>query len=230
MGKEITVKELKEMGANIGHIRSFLHPSFRSFVEFIDNKMVYIDLNKTVEQLKKVKAFLEKEKDALILWVGTKIVVKDLIEEIGKKLEHPYVKERWLGGMLTNFETLKRSLKRFEELKKGEKTKKFKEMTKKEKRILKQKREKLEKFLDGLKNLNDLPKIMIIVDPFYEKTAVKEARKKGIKIIGLCDVNADISKIDMPIPVNDESRNTLKKILESLAKVFDKGFSFKNKK
>jgi len=229
MPKMPTVKELETMGANLGHLRSLLHPTFRPFVKSIESRMVFIDLKKTIEQLKKVENYLAKEKDSLVLWVGTKIVVKDLVKTIGEKLGHPYVAEKWLGGMLTNFETLKKSLKRFEDLKEQEQTRAFREMTKKEKRIIQQNRERLEKVLIGLKELKDLPKIMIVVDPVYEKSAVKEARRKGIKIIGLCDVTSDINKIDLAIPINDESRLSLEKILENLARVFDKKFSFKEK-
>ena len=220
-----TATKLKQLGGHLGHLRRFLHPSFRPYVEAIRDKLVFIDLKKAVKALKEAVEFLKKNKKARVLWVGTKPAVKDLVKTLGEELGHPYVAEKWLGGMLTNFETLKRNLEHLESLKK-EKKKKLKEMTKKEKRILDQKIARLEKYLSGLKDLKDLPEIIIVVDPFAEETAVKEAKRKGIKIVAICDVSANLWDIDYPIPLNDESRLALKEVLTCLARVFAPKFSF----
>jgi len=222
--------ELKKIGGHLGHLREFLHPSFKPYVELIKNKMVYIDLKKTRELLKQAVDFLKKQKRESIVWVGTKPIAKDFIKQIGEGLGQAYVAEKWLGGMLTNFETLKKNLKNLQALKDQEETREFKEMTKKEKRIIQQKRARLEKVLAGLKELKELPQVLIIVDPHFEHVAISEARKKNIKIIGICDVTTNLWQIDYPIPLNDESRLALEKILTLLARVFKKNFCFKETK
>lgn len=234
MAELVSVKKLKELGGHLGHLRSILHPSFRPYVVEIKNRVVFIDPEKTVVKLKEVLDFLKKHKKEKVLWVGTKISAKEFIKDVGETLKHPYVAEKWLGGMLTNFETLKRNLQRLEDLKSKEQTQKFKEMTKKEQQLLQQKRERLEKVLSGLVHLKEMPEVMVVVDPAHEEIAVKEARKKGLKVVAICDVSADLNQVDFFIPLNDESRSALKLVLESMGRCFDPKLSLgektKNKK
>ncbi len=224
-----TAKQLRELGGHLGHLRSVLHPTFKPFIAEIKNKVALIDLDQAVGQLKLAIDFLKKHKKEKILWVGTKVSAKEFIKAIGEELGHPYVAEKWLGGMITNFETLKRNLERLEALKSEEQSKKFKEMTKKERQLLQQKRERLERVLAGLADLKELPKIMVVVDPAHEKVAVQEAHKKGLTIVAICDVSSNLDLIDYPIPLNDESRLALGLVMETLARCFKKSFAFKTK-
>jgi small subunit ribosomal protein S2 len=222
-----TVKQLRDWGAHFGHLRKVMHPSFKPYVLEVREKIVLIDPQKSISQLKKAIDFLKKNNDKSFLWVGTKVIVKNLVEEVAKELGHAYITEKWLGGMLTNFETSKKNLQTMESLKSQEASEEFKELTKKEKGIITKKREKLEKVLVGLANLKQIPDIMIVVDPNFEHIAISEAKTKGLKVVGLCDVSSNLWQIDYPIPMNDDSRLALTGILEILAKTFQSDFKFK---
>lgn len=225
-----TIKELKDWGSHLGHLRKVMHPSFKPYVLEVKEKVVIIDPAKTLEQLKKALTFLEKEQDKTFLWVSTKVIAKDLVKEIAEDLGHSYITEKWLGGMLTNFETLKKNLQKMEELKSNEETAEFKDLTKKERGVLAKKREKMEKILYGLRNLKNVPEILIVIDPTHEKIAVSEAKRKGLTIVGLCDVQSNLWKIDYPVPLNDESRTTVKNILRIMARSFKSDFEFEGDK
>jgi small subunit ribosomal protein S2 len=226
-----TQKELKDWGAHLGHLRKVSHPSVKPYILEVQEKMLLIDPEKIRQQLEKTIDFLKTQKKSPILWVGTKVIAKDLIKEIATSLGHFYITQKWLGGMLTNFETLKKNLEKMRSLREGEESEEYKELTKKEKGVLKEKREKMEKILAGISEMKEPPKILIVFDPYYEKTAVAEARRKGLTIVGLCDVQTNFWEIDYPIPLNDDSRTTVENILKVLARVFDKDFEFaKNKK
>jgi len=227
MADLVSAKKIEELGGHLGHLRSILHPSFKPYVADIKNRVVFIDTKKTVVKLKEALDFLKKHKKEKVLWVGSKVTAKEFIKEIGKGLGHPYVAEKWLGGMLTNFETLKKNLQRLEELKNKEEGQKFKAMTKKERQLLQQKRERMERVLSGLVNLKEMPEIIVVVDPAHEEIAIKEARKKGLKVVAICDVSANLDQVDFPIPLNDESRSALRIVLESLGRCFDPNFSLK---
>ena len=224
-----SAKKLKDLGGHLGHLRKVLHPTFKPYVAEIKNKVVFIDTKKTVDALALAVDFLKSHSKEKVLWVGTKVSAKDMIKEIGEELNHPYVAEKWLGGMITNFETLRKNLERLESLRSEEKSQRFKEMTKKEKRLLQQKRERLEKVLAGLVDLKEVPQIMVVVDPAHEKIAVQEAYKKGLTVVAIADANADLTHIDYPIPLNDESRLALREVLKTLARCFDPKFSFAEK-
>ncbi|MDD3773766.1 MAG: 30S ribosomal protein S2 [Patescibacteria group bacterium] len=225
-----TTKQLIKWGAHLGHLRKVMHPSFKPYVLEVKEKVVIIDPSKTLQQLKKALEFFKKSKEKNVLWVSTKVISKDLVKEIAESLGHSYICEKWLGGMLTNFETLKKNLQKMEELKSGEETIEYKDLTKKERGILAQKREKMEKILYGLRNLKSIPDILIVVDPAHEKIAVSEAKRKGSTIVGLCDVQSNSWKIDYSIPINDESRTTVKNILKIMARSFEPTFDFAEKK
>lgn len=225
-----TIKQLNKWGAHLGHLRKVMHPSFKPYVLEVREKVVIIDSAKTREQLKKATDFLKKSHNKNILWLSTKVISKDLVKEIAEKLGHFYITEKWLGGMLTNFETLKKNLQKMEELKSEEETTGYKDLTKKERGILAQKRDKMEKILYGLRNLKSVPEILIVVDPKHEHIAVREAKRKGLTIVGLCDVQSNFWKIDYPIPMNDDSRIAVKNILSIMAKSFKPNFNFEEKK
>lgn len=221
-----TAKQLIDWGAHFGHLRKVMHPSFKPYVLEVKEKVVLIDPDKTIAQLKKALDFLKKNKDKTFLWVGTKVLAKNLVKDVAEYLGHPYITEKWLGGMLTNFETLKKNLRQMEELKAKEASEEFKELTKKEKSIITQKREKLEKVLVGLANLKQIPDALIVVSPDFEHIAVHEAKTKGLKIVALCDVQSNLWQIDYPIPMNDDSRLALTGILQILARAFKSDFKF----
>ena len=221
-----TAKQLKDWGAHFGHLRKVMHPSFKPYVLEVKEKVVLIDPDKTMAQLKKALDFLKKNKDKTFLWVGTKVLAKNLVKDVAEYLGHPYITEKWLGGMLTNFETLKKNLRQMEELKAEEGSEEFKELTKKEKSIITQKREKLERVLVGLTGLKQIPDVLIVVSPDFEHIAVHEAKTKGLKIVALCDVQSNLWQIDYPIPMNDDSRLALTGILQILARAFKSDFKF----
>lgn len=213
-----TVKQLMESGAHLGHIKAKWQPKFKPYIFGIRNNIHIINLDKTLECLEKAINFIQTltKDNQKILFVGTKKQVKEITKTAAEKCGMPFIWDRWLGGSLTNFETIRKRLKNFQDLEL-----KFKddpkELTKKEKRLLKEKLSKLEKSLGGIKEMTNLPDALFIIDPVSEKVAVSEAIQKQIPIVALADTNADPSKIDYLIPANDDSKKAVELILNIIS-------------
>ncbi|MDR0820613.1 MAG: 30S ribosomal protein S2 [Endomicrobium sp.] len=208
----ITMKALLEVGAHFGHQTRRWNPKMAKFIFGVRNKIHIIDLQKTLKELRKsyevVKDFISTGKD--IIFVGTKKQARLPIKEEALRCGAYFVSERWLGGTLTNFETLKKSITRYKEIEDMKENGVFKLLSKKEQSRIERERIKLEKSLEGLKNMSSLPGLMFVVDSHEETTAVLEARRLEIPIVAVCDTNCDPDLINYPIPGNDDAIRAVK--------------------
>ncbi|MBU1062416.1 MAG: 30S ribosomal protein S2 [Candidatus Omnitrophica bacterium] len=210
------IKQLLEAGAHFGHNRSRCNPKMKKFIFGERSKIYIIDLEKTVEFLNNARAFLEElaSKGETVLFVGTKKQAQDVILEAAKRSGMYFVKERWLGGTLTNFKTIRNSIKRLKQIEEMEKDGTFDAITKKEKAILVKEMEKLRKNLQGIVDMNKMPGALFVVDAKREEIAVREARKLSIPVVAIIDTNSDPDFIDYPIPANDDAMRSIKLIIE----------------
>lgn len=183
------------------------------------NGIYIIDLQKTVEKIEDAYQFVKSvvSENREILFVGTKKQAQESIEEESKRCGMPYVNQRWLGGMLTNFKTIRKRVDRLHQLEKMEEDGTFDLLPKKEVIKLRHEKEKLEKFLGGIKDMKDLPGALFVVDPRKERIAVAEARKLGIPLVGIVDTNCDPDEIDHVIPGNDDAIRAVKLITSVMA-------------
>ena len=214
----LTITELFEAGAHFGHKKEKSFPRAREFTYAIRDNVYVVDLEKTLQQLQKAIDYLKKsiQDGKIILFVGTKRQAKDAVKKIAQDLNLPYMTERWPGGMLTNFETIRRSLKTLTDLEGEMASEEFKLFTKKERKRIEEKCQKLNLIFEGVKNLRSLPDVLLVVDTAKEDVAVKEALRKEIPIVGICDTNANPDLIDIPIPANDDSKKTIELILKTI--------------
>lgn len=213
-----TLSELLEAGAHFGHKKEKSSPRSRQFIYTIRDSVYVINLEKTLEQLEKAIEILKKEISAgkVVLFVGTKPQAKEAVKKIASSLNMPYMIERWPGGMLTNFETIHKSLKTLADLEGKIKSEEFSLFTKKERKNIEEKAAKLNLLFEGIKKLEKIPDALFIVDTVKEAVAVSEARKMEIPIVGICDTNANSDLIDLPIPANDDSEKSIQLILEKI--------------
>lgn len=213
-----TLVELLDAGAHFGHKKEKSFPRAKQFTYVIRDNIYVIDLEKTLEQLKKAIEFLKKSCDLgkTILFVATKPQAKKATKKLALDLHMPYMVERWPGGMLTNFETVRRSLKMLSDLEEKISSPDFEHFTKKERKRIEEKKLKLESVFSGIKDMKTLPDILFIVDTAKENVAVREAQKTAIPIVGICDTNANPDLIDIPIPANDDSQKTIELILTKI--------------
>jgi small subunit ribosomal protein S2 len=208
----VSMKAMLEAGVHFGHQTRRWNPKMSRFIFGERNGIHIIDLQKTVKELKKVGQWV-RDQSAVgkkYLFVGTKKQAQDLLKAEAERCGASYVCEKWLGGTLTNFATLRKSVKRLEELEKWQNDGIFAVLPKKEVSRLNKEMAKLKKNLSGLRGLDKLPDVMFIVDPVEEDLAVMEARKLGIPIVAVCDTDCDPDMIDHPIPGNDDAARSIK--------------------
>ena len=196
---DISIEQMLKAGVHFGHQTRFWNPKMGPFIFGNRNKVHIINLEKTLEHLKPSVEFCKQLAAAnnRILFVGTKRAASKVIKSEAERCDMPYVNYRWLGGMLTNYKTVRASIRRLEILKTQEEEGKFNDLTKKEVLGIKREMEKLERSIGGIKNMGGLPEALFIIDVNNEKIAVAEARKMGIPIIGLVDTNSDPDSVDM---------------------------------
>ena len=208
----ISMKSLLEAGVHFGHQTRLWNPKMSKYIYGSRNNIHIIDLSKTVKELKKALKFLRDvaAEGRTVLFVGTTKQSQEAILESSTRCGSPYIKERWLGGTLTNFETIKKSIERLKEIERMKEEKILDVLSKKEASRLGKARLRLEKSLSGIKNMPELPDVLFIVDPMSEITAVMEARKLEIPIVAICDTNCDPDLIDYPIPGNDDAVRSVK--------------------
>ena len=201
------VKEMLEAGVHFGHLTKRWNPKMRKFILTEKNGIYVIDLAKTQECLTKAIDAVKKIRHSgkSVLFVGTKKTIKDCMKEEAVRCGMYYVTERWLGGMLTNFSTVKKSIKRLEEIEKMETDGLFKEITKKEVLSLNKERAKLEGIFSGIRNMKTLPGALFVVDSEHEEIAVHEANRLRIPVFAIVDTNSDPDKVAYPIPGNDDA-------------------------
>ena len=215
----ISMKQLLEAGVHFGHQTRRWNPKMAPYIFTERNGIYIIDLQKTVKKLEEAYTFINQiaQEGGEVLFVGTKKQAQDSIKEEAERCGMSYVNARWLGGMLTNFNTIKRRIKRLEQLKKMEADGTFDLLPKKEVIKLKLEIEKLEKFMGGIVNMKKQPAAMFIVDPRKERIAVQEAHKLGIPIVAIVDTNCDPDEIDYVIPGNDDAIRAVRLIAGAMA-------------
>jgi len=216
---EITLQQLLMSGAHFGHLTRRWNPKMKPFIFMERNGIYIIDLNKTLGCLKTATDEIKKivGRGDKLLFVGTKKQAKDIVRVEVERCGMPYVTDRWLGGMLTNFTTIKKSIKHFKNLEKMSTDGTYDKLTKKEVLQIERKKEKLEKSIGGIKDMARLPGGVFIVDTKKESIAVAEARKLNIPIFGMIDTNCDPDFIDYPIPVNDDAFKSISLIVHTIA-------------
>lgn len=208
----ISISKMLEAGAHFGHQTRFWNPKMSPFIFGHRNKIHIINLEKTLIMYKEALKYIRylSSNNKTILFVGTKRQSRDIIADEAKKANMPYVNTRWLGGMLTNFKTLKSSINRLKDMELLLKSDVFKKMNKKEGLIFHRQILKLEKSIGGVKNMNNIPDAMFIIDVGYHKIAVMEANKLNIPIIAIVDTNHSPKGIKYVIPGNDDSSKAIK--------------------
>ena len=215
----ISMKTMLEAGVHFGHQTYRWNPKMARFIFGERNGIHILDLQKTVKELKKTYTHVKDsaKAGARFLFVGTKKQAKDIIREEAARADVACVYEKWLGGTLTNFDTIKRSIKRLEELEKLENDGLFKVMSKKEVSRLSKEMERLVKLLSGIRNMKSLPDIMFVIDPVEEMGAIREARKLKIPIVAVCDTNCDPDLIDWSVPGNDDAARSIRLFCGAIA-------------
>jgi len=221
----ITMKELLEAGAHFGHQKSAWNPKMKPYIYQERNRMHIIDLSKTVKKIEEAYQFVRDlaAEGKKILFVGTKQQAKECIEEQAKRCGAFYVNTRWLGGFLTNFSTIKKSIEKLHSLERQKEQGLWEMLPKKEEMTLRRKMEKLERNLKGVKEINELPGAIFVVDLRVEETAVREARKLNIPIVAIVDSNCDPTLVDYPIPANDDAIKSIRLITTKIADAIIEG-------
>ena len=215
----ISMKQLLEAGVHFGHQTRRWNPKMAKYIFTERNGIYIIDLQKTVKKVDDAFAFIRSvaEEGKSILFVGTKKQAQEAVKEEAVRAGQFFVNERWLGGMLTNFQTIQKRIGRLKELEEMEADGTFDVLTKKEVMQLRHEMSRLEKYLGGIKEMNKIPGALFIVDPRKERIAVAEARKLGVPIVAIVDTNCDPDEIDYVIPGNDDAIRAVKLITARMA-------------
>jgi len=216
---ESVVKELVEAGVHFGHRASRWNPKMSPYIYARKNTIHIIDLRETVRGLLRAKRYLQQvvENGSLVLFVGTKRQAGETVEREAQRCGMPFVSERWLGGTLTNFRTIRNRLGRLEELEALRQSDAFNDYSKKMQSALNREYRKMYRNLNGIRNLNRVPECLVIIDPKKEKNAVREASKLGITTVALIDTDCDPDLVDLPIPGNDDGIRSIEIIVRHLA-------------
>ncbi|SHK65494.1 30S ribosomal protein S2 [Desulforamulus aeronauticus] len=215
----ISMKQLLEAGVHFGHQTRRWNPKMAPYI-FTDRNGIYIiDLQKTVKKVEECYDFVKQNsaEGGTILFVGTKKQAQEAVKEEAERCGMYFVNQRWLGGMLTNFQTIRRRIDRLHELERMEQDGTFEVLPKKEVAQLMHEKEKLDKFLGGIKNMRRLPSALFVIDPRKERIAVAEARKLGIPIVAIVDTNCDPDEVDYVIPGNDDAIRAVKLLTNKMA-------------
>ena len=222
---KVALEDLLAAGTHFGHLTRRWNPKMKPYIFMERNGIHIIDLKKTQEHLDLAcNAIANVVSDGKrILFVGTKKQAKDIVREAAEKSGQNYVVERWLGGMLTNFSTIRKSIKRLTNIEKMESDGTFEKITKKERLMISREKERLNKILSGIVDMSRLPGALFIVDIKKEHIAVKEARNLGIPVIAIVDTNCDPDQADILIPGNDDSARTIELITRALITSIEEG-------
>lgn len=215
---EVKFEDLLGTGAHFGHVTRKWNPNFKPYILVEKNGVHIINLEETIIAIEKAKKYINSivKKNGEILFVGTKKQAQDIVQQEADRCSMFYIVERWLGGTLTNFSTIKKSIKRLKQLEK-EGSNLYENMTKKETQMLNREKVKLADQHRGIKDMKRLPDALVIVDAQYEDTAIKEAKRLDIPVIAIVDSNTDPNKVDYAIPANDDSMRTIQLIISALA-------------
>jgi small subunit ribosomal protein S2 len=216
---QVSMRDLLQAGAHFGHQTRFWNPKMDQYIFGARNKIHIINLEHTVpafnEALATVKRLAENKNQ--VMFVGTKRAAGKIVEEHARRCGMPFVSHRWLGGMLTNYKTIRSSIKRLRELEEQERDGTFAKLTKKEALMRSRMKEKLERSIGGIKEMSGLPDVLFVVDVDHERIAVTEANKLGIPVIGIVDTNSDPDGVDYVIPGNDDAIRAIKLYVAAVA-------------
>ena len=216
---QVSMRDLLQAGAHFGHQTRFWNPKMDQYIFGARNKIHIINLEHTVpafnDALNTVKRLAEKKNQ--VMFVGTKRAAGKIIEEHARRCGMPFVSHRWLGGMLTNYKTLRSSIKRLRELEEQERDGTFAKLTKKEALMRSRMKEKLERSIGGIKEMSGLPDVLFVIDVDHERIAVTEANKLGIPVIGIVDTNSNPDGVDYVIPGNDDAIRAIKLYVAAVA-------------
>lgn len=223
----ITHKELLEAGVHMGHLKRKWNPKMLPYI-FAERKGIHIiDLNRTMEKMEEAAAAMKSiaKSGRKILFVATKKQGKNVVQEAARRVNMPFVTERWLGGMLTNFTTIRKSIKKMQGIEKmlGDGT--LESVTKKEKLVLTREKEKMEKVLGGVSAMQRVPAALFLVDIMHEHIALKEAQRLNINTFGIVDTNSDPTKVDFAIPANDDAAKSIEVITNFIADAIAEGLA-----
>ena len=221
----ISMKQLLEAGVHFGHQTRRWNPKMAEYIFAERNGIYIIDLQKTAKKVEEAYSFVRDiaAEGGEVLFVGTKKQAQESIKEEAERVGMYYVNARWLGGMLTNFETIKKRIERLKQIKKMEEDGVFELLPKKEVQNLKHEVEKLEKYLGGIKEMKQIPACMFVVDPKKEKIAIAEAHKLHIPVVAIVDTNCDPDEVDYPIPGNDDAIRAVKLIASTITNAILEG-------
>lgn len=227
MNHYVEIEELLKAGAHFGHLTRRWNPAMEDFIFNERNGIHIIDLRKTqiLLTLARDSAYEIALSGRNILFVGTKSQAKEILQEAAKKADVNYVAERWLGGMLTNFATIRKSIKRLSSIDKMSIDGTYEKITKKERLLFDREREKLRRIFGGIENMTRLPGALFVVDTKKEHLAIKEAQNLNIPVIAIVDTNSNPNDVDFPIPANDDSRNTIELIVGIIADALVEGYA-----
>lgn len=224
--QEVQIQDLLKAGVHFGHQTSRWNPKMRRFIFAERNGIYIIDLKKSLDRLVEAQRVVREItlRGERVLFVCTKRQLRMIVEQEAERSESLWVTERWLGGMLTNFQTIKKQIRRLKDLERGIEEGAFEFYTKKEQLMLSREKEKLDKYLSGVKDMARLPGALFVVDAKKEHIAIKEANKLGIPVIAIVDTNADPDVVDYPIPGNDDAISSVSLITGAIADTIEQAY------
>ncbi|MBC6606380.1 30S ribosomal protein S2 [Hymenobacter sp. BT188] len=228
MAQSTTYKDLLDAGAHFGHLTRKWDPKMAPYIFMEKNGIHIIDLNKTLASLDQATNAIRNiaKSGRKVMFVATKKQAQEIVTEEAKRLKMPFVTDRWLGGMLTNFATVRKSLKKMSTIDKMVKENTaYAAMAKRERLMMSREREKLERVLGGVADLSRLPAALFVIDVKREHIAVKEAKKLGIPVFAMCDTNSNPELVDFPIPANDDASKSISLIVGAMSKAIEEGLS-----
>ena len=217
-----SMQELLEAGVHFGHQVRRWNPKMQQFIFGARDNVHVIDLAKTVEKLDEAYEFVKKlgEVGGVLVFVGSKKQARPIIVEEANRSGAMYIAERWIGGLLTNFEQTSRNLKKLRDLKTKKEAGEFKDRTKKEQLLIDREIAKLERFYGGVENLQKMPDALFVIDVRREENTCREAVRKGVPVVAICDTNADVNLVTYPIPGNDDAIKSIKILTETVADAY----------
>ena len=227
MANNIEIKELLDAGVHFGHLTRKWNPNMAPYIYMERNGIHVINLYKTAAKIEEATEALKKivASGKKVLFVATKKQAKDVVAEKAKSVKMPYITERWPGGMLTNFVTIRKAVKKMSSIDKMKKDGTFDTLSKREKLHVERMREKLEKNLGSIADMQRLPAALFVVDTLREHIAVKEAQKLNIPMFAMVDTNSDPREVDFPIPANDDASKSIEKVLSYFTEAINEGLA-----
>lgn len=227
MAQTIDIQELLDAGVHFGHLTRKWHPKMAPYIFMERNGIHIIDLHKTAAKMEEAGEALKKiaASGRKVMFVATKKQAKEIVAELSAKMGMPYITERWPGGMLTNFVTIRKAVKKMSSIDRMKTDGTFDTLSKREKLQIERTRENLQKNLGSISDMTRLPGAVFVVDAMHEHIAVKEAKKLGIPVFAMCDTNTDPNSVDFAIPANDDASKSIQKIVSYLYECIVEGLA-----